>query len=138
MKNSVYYAYMGKLQRTDAKVNSSLIKSAVLAHFNAEGSMPTQVMVAEKTGLHLQTVKTHWKNLSDAFSDMVQPYRALTPNVLNEHYNTLIDPERANAADRKLWYQIVEGQMGNEGQDRNDAITINVVAVGDSNIQVNG
>lgn len=128
---------MGKLQRTDAKVNTSLIKNAVIKHFNRTGEMPTQVVVAEATGLHLQTIKTHWKKLADAFTDMVQPYRALTPNVLREHYNTLIDPERANAADRKLWYQIVEGQMGNEGQDKNDAITINVVAAGDSNIQVN-
>jgi hypothetical protein len=130
---------MGKIQRTDAKINASLIKKRAIELFEQNGSMPLQSQVAKDLNLSRQTVAKYWASMSQDFSKMVAPYRILTPKVIEATFKSATDLENGSSADRKLWLQVVEGRMGGDDVNSTDGITINIMAASDSttNIQVN-
>jgi hypothetical protein len=101
-----------KHKKTDRRVidNKQAITDAILVllkeHKNSNHI--TDREIAEKTGLHLNTVATHRKSLT--FDAKKHPMRYLTDEVVtNIFFNT-----KRQVGSQKLWMQLMEGWIEEE------------------------
>ena len=106
-----------KTTKVKKDINLDIIKQAVYDYVSEHKGKkaPTYEIIADITGLHINTIATYFKTLD--FKTMVTPMRALTPQVLNNIYNL----SHRSVAAQKLWMQIVEG-WSERIEVRNDTV----------------
>jgi len=111
---------MKKTQRTTKKKpandNARIINDAAIKFINDSkgASYPTYKELAELTGLHINTIQNHYKNLK--FNPSESASKSFTPLVINNLYNLT----RKSPSAAKLWLQFMEGWV-----EKTDATVLN-------------
>jgi hypothetical protein len=93
-----------KSERFDYCENHQIIIDEMVKFMASKGYPPTQIQIAEKTGLSRYTVGKHCKEIT--LTNIVPNYQAFTPRVLTGLW---IKASKGDPAACKLWFQIVNG-----------------------------
>ena len=109
----------------------------MLEAFEATGNVPTNQAVCDALDLSMATVSKYRQDFKADFGKIAQQYQVFTPKVIEATLKSATDLENGSSADRKLWFQIIEGRMGGDEVDKSDGITLNIVSTSDVNVQVN-
>ncbi|HYX08431.1 MAG TPA: hypothetical protein VE912_17000 [Bacteroidales bacterium] len=91
-------------KRKDFEFNNVLVRNAFLEIFNETGRKPKLVELADKTGLHFETIRSHVNELQ--FTPQSDTMRVLTPDVIASLARQCIG---GDVRAIKLWMQILEG-----------------------------
>jgi DNA-binding transcriptional MocR family regulator len=101
--------------RKDKQVNYELIRKAFLKIIQGKKKAPTIDEVCDATGLSVNTVKKHLKELQ--FDAPDNPFRILTPEVITAIYETATSGDKGAVQAQKLWMQLIEGWSEKVQQD---------------------
>jgi DNA-binding transcriptional regulator YhcF (GntR family) len=107
------------------EANQAVIAEAFIKIVSEKQRRPTYREVADFTGFHYNTVRTHLKTLEETkFKDRFRAFRALTDHVILAQAKAAMSPGPGSAASAKLFLEIVEGIRPGMKIDINSNINI--------------
>lgn len=90
--------------RKDKELNAIFIRDAILEYIRENKKPPSDVALAKKIGLHVNTIRKHMKEIKFESSESI--YKVFTPDIIMSVINS---SKKGSSASQKLYFQVVEG-----------------------------